>query len=160
MDSKINKLDNWSSISSHSFPCADKNSNGLMGIIRSISHLSPCSGIQTSRMRVKRAFVADNLMTSVLLVFEIVEYDNIGWPCIVDELLLCTFSLHSKTGACDNYLSDLTRGAPGYPVASNQDLSKKGLGSGRRSWPSRGALVVSANIPRSLRLTSGGRGAC
>jgi hypothetical protein len=59
-----------------------------MGIIRSISHLSPCSGIQTSRMRVKRAFVVDNLMTSVLLVFEIVEYDNIGWPCIVDELLL------------------------------------------------------------------------
>jgi len=42
---KINKLDNWSSISSHSFPYADKNSNGLMGIIRSISHRSPCLGI-------------------------------------------------------------------------------------------------------------------
>jgi hypothetical protein len=43
---------------------------------------------QTCRMRVKRASVADNLMTSVLLVFEIVEYDDIGWPCVVDELLL------------------------------------------------------------------------
>ena len=46
--------------------------------------------------------------------------------------------VNPSLGACDNYLSDLTRGAPGYPVASNQDLSKKGLGSGRRSWLSRG----------------------
>ena len=39
-------------------------------------------------MRVKRAIVADNLVTGVLLVFKIIEDDDISWSRMLDELIL------------------------------------------------------------------------
>jgi len=39
-------------------------------------------------MRVKRAVVADNLVTGVLLVFKIIEDDDISWSRMLEELIL------------------------------------------------------------------------
>ena len=43
---------------------------------------------QISRIRVKRAIVADSLVTGVLLVFTITEDDDISWSHMLEELIL------------------------------------------------------------------------